>query len=105
MAAPVWPADTAIDARTAVTLFFHDHDWEPPLLQRALASPAIYIGAQGSRRAHEARVMTLTAMGVDAALTARLAAPFGLIPSLRDPRSLAISVLAQLTGVSQIAGP
>ena len=104
MAAPVWPGVTAIDARTAVTLFFHDHDWEPPLLLHALASPAIYIGAQGSRRAHEARVMTLNSMGMDAAATSRLASPFGLIPSVRDPRSLAISVLAQLTGVSQIAG-
>lgn len=41
-----WPEGLRADARTAVALFFHDHDWEPALLQAALASPALYVGAQ-----------------------------------------------------------
>ncbi|SMO56565.1 XdhC family protein [Paracoccus laeviglucosivorans] len=96
MPAPRWPTDLRIDARTAVTLFFHDHDWEPPLLAYALKSPALYVGAQGSLRAHRARIAALTAMGLSQAQTDRLASPFGLIPSVRDPRSLAASVLAQV---------
>lgn len=91
-----WPKDVSPDPRTAVALFFHDHDWEPPLLQAALASPAFFVGAQGSKRAHESRCMALEAIGVQADDIARLAHPFGLIPSVRDPKTLAVSVLAQV---------
>ena len=37
------------------------------------------------------------------AATARLAAPFGLIPSVRDPRTLAASVLAQVLEAARLA--
>ncbi|SDE60248.1 xanthine dehydrogenase accessory factor [Paracoccus isoporae] len=92
---PEWPADLAVDARTAVTIFFHDHDWEPVLLAAALRSQAFFVGAQGSLRAHRARCAALSDLGVAEELIARLASPFGLIPSARDPRTLAVSVLAQ----------
>jgi len=91
-----WPDGVAIDPRTAVTLFFHDHDREPPLLAKALTSPAFFIGAQGSARAAAARDEALLHAGLPATALSRLARPFGLIPSVRDPRSLAISVLAQV---------
>ena len=97
-----WPEGLKADARTAVTLFFHDHDWEPRLLQAALASPALYVGAQGSLRAHQARCAELAALGVPDQATARLAAPFGLIPSVRDPRTLAASVLAQVLEAARL---
>ncbi len=99
---PVWPPDLAIDARTAVTLFFHDHDWEPALLAAALQSPAIYVGAQGSLRAHRARCEALAAMGLPPERIGRLESPFGLIPSARDPRTLAASVLAQVLARMQL---
>lgn len=100
-----WPQAAATDDRTAVTLFFHDHDLEPPLLQAALAGPAFYVGAQGSLRAHQTRCAALRARGVDEAAIARLASPFGLIPSARDPRTLAVSVLADvLARAQQLAG-
>ncbi|MBA4491791.1 XdhC family protein [Paracoccus sp. S1E-3] len=98
-----WPAGLTADARTAVTLFFHDHDWEPGLLQAALDSPALYVGAQGSLRAHRARCADLLALGVPPEATARLAAPFGLIPSVRDPRMLAASVLAQVLEAARLS--
>ena len=97
-----WPEGLKADARTAVTLFFHDHDWEPRLLQAALASAALYVGAQGSLRAHQARCAELAALGVPDQATARLAAPFGLIPSVRDPRTLAASVLAQVLEAARL---
>lgn len=93
---PVWPENLRPDARTAVTLFFHDHDWEPPLLHAALSSPALYVGAQGSLRAHRARCEALSALGLSRDQIGRLASPFGVIPSVRDPRTLAASVLAQV---------
>lgn len=91
-----FPKDLDPDARTAIVLFFHDHDWEPPILEGALETPAFYIGAQGSQRARDTRLMMLEAMGVSAEKRARLRGPVGLIPSARDPGTLAVSVLAEV---------
>ena len=102
LASKDWPDGLKADARTAVALFFHDHDWEPRLLQAALESPALYVGAQGSLRAHQARCTALAAQGVPPEATARLATPFGLIPSVRDPRTLAASVLAQVLEAARL---
>lgn len=92
-----------IDADTAVTLFYHDHDIEPELLRPLLRGPAAYIGAQGSRAAHAARVARLRALEMSAAEIARLRGPIGLIHSTRDPQTLAISVLAEIAEATQAA--
>ena len=92
---PSLPADLTIDDRSAVVLFFHDHDWEPPILARALESPAFYIGAQGSQRARDKRLTEMRDRGVTEGLD-RLRGPIGLIRSTRDPRTLAVSVLAEV---------
>jgi len=60
----------------------------------ALASPAFYIGAVGSRRTHAARLDALREQGVDEEALGRIAGPIGLIPATRDPSALAVSVLA-----------
>ncbi|MCZ4262546.1 XdhC family protein [Limimaricola sp. G21655-S1] len=86
----------AIDRFTAVVLFFHDHDREPDLLSAALDSPAFWIGAQGSHRAQARRRAALAAAGFGAAALDRLRGPIGLIPGTRDPRALAVSVLAEI---------
>lgn len=85
-----------IDPRTAIILFFHDHDWEPGILADALTSDAFYIGAQGSRRARDVRLLELEAMGVSKTDRARLFGPVGLIPSVRDAKTLAVSTLAEI---------
>ena len=92
---PALPADLDIDARSAVVLFFHDHDWEPPILAKALASSAFYIGAHGSMRARDTRLARLNQLGMTEGLE-RLHGPIGLIRSARDPRVLAVSVLAEV---------
>lgn len=99
----VFPREVAVDDRTAIVLFFHDHEWEPPILQGALETPAFYIGAQGSQRARDARLLTLEAMGVSKHDRARLRGPVGLIPSARDPGTLAVSVLAEVLAVAMQA--
>lgn len=76
----------------------HDHEYEPAILQRMLATPAFYIGAQGSRAIQTARLAQLKANGVSTDELARLRGPIGLIPSSRDPKSLAISVLSEVVG-------
>lgn len=101
---PAFPDNLAVDDRTAIVLFFHDHDWEPPLLAGALRSDAFYIGAQGSRRARDTRMAALEALGVSKAARARLHGPVGLIPSARDPGTLAVSVLAEILASAMAAG-
>lgn len=93
---PTLPDDVSVDAWTAIILFFHDHDWEPPILEGALKTNAFYIGSQGSQRARDARLMMLEGMGVAPEALARLHGPVGLIPSVRDARTLAVSVLAEI---------
>ncbi len=95
-----FPPDLGVDDRTAIVLFFHDHDWEPPLLLGALGTDAFYIGAQGSQRARDARLMALEAMGAAPSDIARMHGPVGLIPSTRDPRTLAVSVLAEVLAIA-----
>lgn len=95
-----FPTDLDVDARTAVVLFFHDHDWEPPVLQGALATTAFYIGSQGSQRARDARMIALAERGVTEAARARLYGPIGMIPSARDAGTLAVSVLAEVLNIA-----
>lgn len=97
---PEFPADVRIDARTAIVLFFHDHDWEPPILQHALGTNAFYIGAQGSWNAREVRLSALRDLGCKDAELDRLHGPVGLVPSARDARTLAVSVLAEVLGTA-----
>jgi len=96
-----FPKDIAPDMRSAIVLFFHDHEWEPPILRAALDSDAFYIGAQGSRRARDARVAQIAALGATPDSLARLKGPIGLVPSARDARTLAVSVLAEVLNEAQ----
>lgn len=100
LAAPAFPADLDVDPYTAIVLFFHDHDWEPPILATALSHSAFYIGAQGSKLSRETRNLALAAIGVDQDAIQRLRGPIGLVPSARDARTLAISVLAEILDVA-----
>jgi len=90
------PDGVVVDAHSVIVLFFHDHDWEPPILRWALGTEAFYIGSQGSHRARAARDAQLGAMGVPASDIARLRGPIGLIPSARDAGTLAVSVFAEV---------
>ncbi len=92
------------DRRTAIALFFHDHENEARLLAQVLASDAFFIGAQGSLRARQRLLEDLRAMGVTDDLIANLRPDFGLIGSCRDPRTLAVSVLAHVLSVAGASG-
>ncbi len=88
------------DSRTAVTLFFHDHENEARILSQFLATDAFFIGAQGSLKARQRLLGELDALGIGPQAIARLRPDFGLIPSCRDPRTLAVSVLAHVLSVA-----
>ena len=85
-----------IDARSAVVLAFHDHEWETGLLPEILRSDAFYIGAMGSRRTHALRVMRLKADGFDDAAIARIRAPAGILPGVRGATGIAASIYAEI---------
>lgn len=91
-----FPDNLPIDDRSAIILFFHDHDWEPELLYGSLKTSAFYIGAQGSFQARETRFAAMREMDVSDDQLKRLHGPIGLIPSVKDPATLAISVLAEI---------
>lgn len=95
------PRELEADRGTAVALMFHDHEWEQRILIAALASPAFYVGALGSFRAHQRRAEALAASGIDAAQIARIKAPIGLVHRLRDPGLLAASVVAEIAAEFQ----
>lgn len=84
------------DPWTACVFYFHDHDWEAELMKQALASPAFYIGAMGSFKTHGIRKTLLSEVGVNDAAIKRMKAPIGIIPSTRDPATLALSTLTEI---------
>jgi xanthine dehydrogenase accessory factor len=88
------------DNRTAITLFFHDHENEAHILSQFLSTDALYIGAQGSLQARTRLLANLTAKGATPEQLSRLRPDFGLIPSCRDPRTLAVSVMAHVLSVA-----
>ncbi|MFM6932876.1 MAG: XdhC family protein [Novosphingobium sp.] len=93
---PTSPVPLDLDPWSALVLLFHDHDWEVPLLARALPQQSLWIGAMGSRATHQRRLAALAEAGVPTNLSATIHGPIGLIPSARDPETLALSVLAEI---------
>jgi xanthine dehydrogenase accessory factor len=98
-----WP-DEALDelrpdARTAVVTLTHDPKLDDPALDRALKSPAFYIGALGSRRTHAARLKRLRELGHDDAALVRIQGPVGLNIEAVTAPEIALSIVAELVAV------
>lgn len=98
-----WPdrylAETSIDARTSIAVLSHDPKFDVPALQVALASPAMYVGAMGSRRTHAERIDRLRQAGITETQLARLRSPIGLDLGGRSPEETALSILAEIVAV------
>lgn len=84
------------DRWTATVLLFHDHEWEAAVLAHALSGDGFYVGAQGGLVAREARRERLREFGLTLPQIDRVKAPVGLIPSCREPGTLAVSILAEV---------
>ena len=93
---PTSPVPLDLDPWSALVLLFHDHDWEVPLLARALPQNGMWIGAMGSRATHARRMVVLAKAGIPMGQATHIHGPIGLIPSARDPETLALSVLAEV---------
>jgi xanthine dehydrogenase accessory factor len=90
-----------VDERTAICVLTHDHKFDIPLLKAALATPAGYIGAMGSRRTTEDRNELLRAAGVAEEELARVRAPIGLKIGARTPQEVAVAIAAELVQVTR----
>ncbi len=95
-----WPeealAELAPGHRTAVVTLTHDPKLDDPALAAALATPAFYVGALGSRRTHAARLKRLRERGLDEDALSRIHAPVGLEIGARGPEEIAVAVLGQI---------
>jgi len=103
-----WPheflARAPVDERTAVCVLTHDDKFDVPALQAALATPARYIGAMGSRRTTERRRARLMELGVAEEELERIHAPIGLSIASRTPEEVAVAIGAQIIAVANRAG-
>lgn len=89
----------ATHARTVVLALTHDPKLDDMALMEALASPAFYVGAIGSRRTSEKRRERLKFLGLDATQLQRLHAPVGLPIGSHAPPEIALSILAEITAL------
>jgi xanthine dehydrogenase accessory factor len=98
-----WPdvalAQAGIDAATAVAVLTHDPKFDDPALLIALRSPAMYVGAIGSKKTQGARRERLRAAGLTEAELGRLFGPIGLDLGGRSPAETALAILAEITAV------
>ena len=88
------------DGHTAIIALTHDPKLDDLALMEALASPAFYVGAIGSRANQAKRKQRLAEhFGIAADTLARLHGPVGLKNGARTPPEIAVSILAELTAV------
>jgi xanthine dehydrogenase accessory factor len=85
-----------VDSRTVICVLTHDPKFDVPLLEVALRTPAGYVGAMGSRRTHEDRLVRLRDAGLTEDELARLRSPIGLDLGARTPEETAVSIAAEL---------
>ena len=103
-----WPDEAVAAYRpgpaTAVVTLSHDTKIDDPALVAALASPACYVGALGSRKSHAARRERLAAAGVSAADIERIDAPVGIDIGAIGPSEIALSVAAAMVAAFHAKG-
>lgn len=85
-----------LDERSVVCVLSHDARFDALAIEWALASPAFYVGAMGSRRTHGRRMASLRERGVAPESLARLRSPIGLDLGASTPEETAISILAEV---------
>jgi xanthine dehydrogenase accessory factor len=95
-----WPDDALaqlpITSSTAIVILTHDPKFDEPAITGALASPAGYIGAIGSRKTSAERRDRLQESGIPQDQVDRIHAPIGLDIGGRSPEEMAISILGEI---------
>ena len=88
-----------LDAHSAVVALTHDPKLDDMALLEALKSPAFYVGALGSKANNAKRRERLKLFDLTEAQIDRLHGPIGLAIGSRTPPEIAISILAEMTGI------
>lgn len=96
-----WPDEAftrlgGIDAATAVAVLTHDPVLDDPALEIALRSPAMFVGAMGSRRTQATRRERLAGAGLSEEELGRLSGPVGLDLGARTALETALSILGEI---------
>ena len=102
-----WPdrflARAPVDASTVICVLTHDPKFDVPALIAALETPAVYIGAMGSKVTTADRDERLRAEGVDDAGIGRIHAPIGLAIGGRSPEEVAVAIGAEIVEATALA--
>ena len=98
-----WPddalAELAVGPNWYVAILTHDPKFDEPALLGALATPARYVGAVGSRSTNADRRRRLAEAGATPAQLDRIRGPIGLDIGAATPEEMAISILAEVVAV------
>lgn len=92
-----------VEESTVICVLTHDPKFDVPVLEIALRTKAGYVGAMGSRRTHEDRLLRLKEVGMSDAELAKLKSPIGLDLGGRTPEETAISIAAEIIS-NQVGG-
>lgn len=96
-----WPEEAfgqiKITRSTAIAMLTHDPKLDDPALKVALASPAFYIGALGSKSTNTKRRERLIDEGMSEEQFARLHAPIGLDIGAETPEEIALAIMAEIS--------
>ncbi len=102
-----WPdrflRSAPVDAVSVICVLTHDEKFDVPALIAALETPAVYIGAMGSKVTTADREERLRAEGVDDAGLGRIHAPIGLAIGARSPEEVAVAIGAEIVEATALA--
>jgi len=95
-----WPSAAfkkiQLSSSTAVVMLTHDPKIDDPAIITSLDSPAFYIGALGSKKTHQKRLIRLLEEGVPEEKLNKIHAPIGLDLGGRSPEEIALAIISQI---------
>lgn len=86
----------SLTERDVICVLTHDHKFDVPAIVAATRTKVGYIGAMGSRRTNEGRIVRLRDAGLSDEDLARVMSPIGLDLGARTPEETAISICAEV---------
>jgi xanthine dehydrogenase accessory factor len=100
-----WPEEALskmhLDDCCYAVLLTHDPKIDDEALGVLLKSNVAYIGALGSKRTHQKRLTRLRDLGFSEETLARIHAPVGLDIGAKEPREIALSILAEMIKIKR----
>ena len=95
--------ETAVNPRSVIITLAHDPKLDDMALMEALTLDVFYVGALGSKRSHKQRRERLLELGLTQQQLEKLHAPVGLDIGSHTPPEIAVSIMAELTALRNMA--